>query len=686
MTVQPAGGIGVSPLPPALHLALTGGALLLAAALAATGRPLIAAGVLVTGVVAVAMLARPWVALAVLLVVNLTNAGTVVGERGGRGLSAVMLLLAIGSVVRSRDARAVRAVLESPVVRLAALWLCVRAVSGIGAADLDASVASVIDAAKALVFLVVVAMLTLAAGRYVGVAKVAVVVLAGLAAVTVVQQFALHNSTTLGGFSNLGAVSDVGAVSVRHSGPLSDANFWGRLLVLYLPLALSLLVIVRGPARVRWAVAPPVLLAGLVLTGSRGAMIAGVLAVALWLVLAGPRFRRLLLLLPALAVVVALVPGTGSRVATLTDLTDPSAAGTDLSLVNRLAAQKAGMRMFLEHPVLGVGAGNFVQEAPEYLRKTGNLEFTEILGPHNTYLEMAAEGGILTLVAWLLFYGAAMYVAARAYLNARAIEPPVGPRAELLAAGALVGLVAWAAASVFLHVSALSAVFAVMALAVALDVLTRKLAERAPRSGGPRRAAPPARRVRRVTVGALLIATFVAAGGAYALGQRWTASAAGVVVPNPRLSHSGRNAYDFDTLARALVVPTFAAVVADGRFKDEAQRGLRLGPTRERVAVRVQPAPASAVITVTAKAADRRVAAGMARGILNGGMRFVARTDGLYVIRAAAPGEVRNISVHREAPPAAKLAYAVAVLLGLATILVAAAGLGPFAGRRRGRR
>ena len=65
---------------------------------------------------------------------------------------------------------------------------------------------------------------------------------------------------------------------------------------------------------------------------------------------------------------------------------------------------------------------------------------------------------------------------------------------ELLAVATLAGLAAWATASLFLHVSALRGLFAVMALAIALDVVTRRLAEqspgsvtRAPRGGAPDR-------------------------------------------------------------------------------------------------------------------------------------------------------------------------------------------------------
>jgi hypothetical protein len=691
LTARPAGGPGRTRLPPAIHLAIAGGALVVAAALAATGRPLIATGVLVSGVVALAVLPRPWVALALLLIVELTNVSSVAGQHGGLGLSSAVLLLALGAVALGWDGRAVQAVVTSPVVRLAGLWLCLRAISAVGAADPGASVADVAGTAKDLLFLVVVAVLILIAGRYVDAVKVAVAVLAILAAVTVVQDFALHNSTTLGGFSNLGAVNEAGAVSSRHSGPQSDANFWGRLLVLYLPFALSLLVIARGRARFAWAAVPPLLLAGVILSGSRGAMIACGLAVVLWLVLAGRAFGRLLFLLPVLAVVVALIPGGGSRLATLSSLGNPSGTGTDLSLVNRLAAQEAGVRMFLDHPVLGVGAGNFLEEEREYLRETGNLEFTEILDPHNTYLEMAAEGGILTLAAWLLFYGAALLAAARASLQGRAAGGSIGRAYELLAMAALVGLIAWATASVFLHLTVLRSLLAVMAVAVALEVVTRRMAGRTLTSGPPVGVDPPAapagRRAHWFLAGALALAAFVAVGAALATGQRWTASAAGVVVPNPRLSRAGQNAYDHDVLTRGLVVPTLAAVLADGRFEREAARRLGVDPRANGVDVRVASAPASAVITVTAGADDHRAAAGMAREILRSGMRFVSQIDGLYVIRSGAHGDAPRLSLQRATAPAAILAYGVAVLLGLATLVVMAVSFIPSAvGRLRRRR
>src|SRR5207302_642550 len=58
---------------------------------------------------------------------------------------------------------------------------------------------------------------------------------------TAVQEFALHDSTSLGGLSGIGVASEVSGLGARHSGPQGDPNFWCRVLVLFLPLALALM-------------------------------------------------------------------------------------------------------------------------------------------------------------------------------------------------------------------------------------------------------------------------------------------------------------------------------------------------------------------------------------------------------------------------------------------------------------
>ena len=69
---------------------------------------------------------------------------------------------------------------------------------------------------------------------------------------------------------------------------------------------------------------------------------------------------------------------------------------------DRIFAWKAGLRMIEEHPLLGIGLGEFKPQMPKYADP--GVGFSSIA--HNTYLEVAAETGLpnfLVFVAMLLF-------------------------------------------------------------------------------------------------------------------------------------------------------------------------------------------------------------------------------------------------------------------------------------------
>lgn len=75
------------------------------------------------------------------------------------------------------------------------------------------------------------------------------------------------------------------------------------------------------------------------------------------------------------------------------------------SSLSRLAQQMAGWTMFREHPVLGVGPGNFEDEVMRYADRVPVPLYVQPIGAHNMYVEVAAELGVLGLVAVLLVLG-----------------------------------------------------------------------------------------------------------------------------------------------------------------------------------------------------------------------------------------------------------------------------------------
>lgn len=106
--------------------------------------------------------------------------------------------------------------------------------------------------------------------------------------------------------------------------------------------------------------------------------------------------RSLLFVFAGALLLLSLVPGHFLERATNFD---PRAAGHGLgqeSLQNRIIQLGAAVRLFVAHPLLGVGIGNFETLAP--------APFAMGAGVHNAYLRALAEGGILTLALYLLLF------------------------------------------------------------------------------------------------------------------------------------------------------------------------------------------------------------------------------------------------------------------------------------------
>ena len=450
------------------------------------GQPVAGVGAGAAVVVGPFALLRPSVALLLLVAVTVTNTSAVIGERAGVGLYLLALVLALASLLLG----VVRGDLRpawSPVFLLAGVFVGTRALSLLWASDPGAGLPVVASAGKDCLFLVVVTMLVCGSANQARVTRLVVACVAVLAAVTLVNEFVLQNATDLGGFSNVPLTGELGAATSRHSGPEDDANFWARSLVLLLPLALSLAAAESTRRRRWWVLGAGTIVGGVYLTQSRGGFIACAAAVLAWLALAGPRYRRLLVAVPVVGVVVLLaVPGISSRLLTLRDLGASGGESGDPSLAGRLASQRTAVDMFLDQPVTGVGAGNFEILQPEYRRRAGLA--AKPVAPHNTYLELASEGGVIGLLGWLAFYGGAAFVAVRSLVMVRGLDRFAAHRqVALLLVGVLASLVGWGLASAFLPFGGFRSLLTVVALAAAVDIQVC----RALRSEGDERSGSP---------------------------------------------------------------------------------------------------------------------------------------------------------------------------------------------------
>ncbi len=196
----------------------------------------------------------------------------------------------------------------------------------------------------------------------------------------------------------------------RASGSFGIPNSLAAFLLLLLPVCSGLAIRPNATAvaRVWWGWVSTVLVFGLGLTISRGAWIGLALALAAWpLFKVGWSWRR------RMKICFAVLLTCGS-VATLTVVVSPAVRERFTQLVreegelSRPVLWRAAVKLWLEKPMTGTGAGSF-NIAFERHRPPRFLD--EPQWTHNEYLNTLSDYGVL---GFALFFGAAAWIAWRA--------------------------------------------------------------------------------------------------------------------------------------------------------------------------------------------------------------------------------------------------------------------------------
>ena len=181
----------------------------------------------------------------------------------------------------------------------------------------------------------------------------------------------------------------------RPGAVVGDPNYFSVSAVLSVPIAFCLL----RPLRETWQRA--FLLGSILLTlvavafaGSRGGFL-GFVAAALLLLWHSRNRVRNFAAVAVLAPLILLLP-----IAPIQRLVHPNYSDNEAGEA-RLVAWRAGVKMIAAYPLTGVGLGNFKAAMVSY--KDPNEPIISIA--HNTYLEIAAEMGVPTLVLFLALIG-----------------------------------------------------------------------------------------------------------------------------------------------------------------------------------------------------------------------------------------------------------------------------------------
>lgn len=294
-------------------------------------------------------------------------------------------------------------------------------------------------------------------------------ILAGsvLAVISVVQHLTGTFDQTYLGFAKAPVRNIVGETEApRISGPIGDPNSFAQMMVVLVPLALERCVHERR-RRTRVVAGVAALLCGgtTVLTFSRGGLLSLGVVVALFMVRHPPRLRHVVISGAVLLLVLPAVPA--AYIERVTSIRQSATGGNSLSadgaIQGRTTQMKIAGAMFRDHAVLGVGQGNYVVRFPEYNRRYG---LPPQLGqaPHNLYLEVVAELGLVGMALWLLILVSAFR--GLSALKRRPVEP--GEEATHgLAEGLRLAWVALLVNSVFLHGSYPMAFWLLVAISLA---------------------------------------------------------------------------------------------------------------------------------------------------------------------------------------------------------------------------
>jgi O-antigen ligase len=181
-------------------------------------------------------------------------------------------------------------------------------------------------------------------------------------------------------------------VGGRLTGLDLNPNYLGSLLVMPLVAAVGMAWTRRRPI---WLVAAVPCLAALIGTQSRGALLAMLAGLALIVLVAASPRQRVWLVGAGITAAGLLALG---GLAWLEEVALGGRSDAELERNNQIRADAArfALRVINDHPLRGIGYGMF----PPYAQRTPSVGV--YINTHNDYLRLAAEGGLIMLVLFLV--------------------------------------------------------------------------------------------------------------------------------------------------------------------------------------------------------------------------------------------------------------------------------------------
>jgi len=240
----------------------------------------------------------------------------------------------------------------------------------------------------------------------------------------------------------------------RLTGPIGEQNRYAQVLIVLVPIGIVAALHGSRRQRVLAGAATVLVVAGIMLSFSRGAMVAMVPVLLTLVLLRVIRVRQLVVLVVVAGVaIVAVAPDFIIRLRSIDAVTSIGGGGedgADGAVVGRSTSNLASLKTFLDHPLFGVGPGEYFRRySVSYANQLNLRYFYGRRRAHDLYLEIAADEGLMGLAVFFALIGVTAGQLWRQYRYWR------GRRSDLaqLAAASLAALVAYLASGVFLHLS-----------------------------------------------------------------------------------------------------------------------------------------------------------------------------------------------------------------------------------------
>lgn len=242
----------------------------------------------------------------------------------------------------------------------------------------------------------------------------------------------------------------------RLSGSIGEQNRYAQVLLMAAPLAFFRAKYERERRlRILATGCGIAIFAGVLLTFSRGAMVAAGVLFVMLIMRGYVRFRYAIIGIGVVGLALIMVePDYITRLSSLTEIgpgqSDSGTQKADGAVVGRATSNLAAWNTFVAHPLTGVGPGRYFVD---YSQKAGNelnlRYFDKNRRAHNMYLEVAADLGVFGIAMLLGAVGVTAYQLANLQRYWRTRDPQLAA----LASSLLFALAAYMVTAVFLHLS-----------------------------------------------------------------------------------------------------------------------------------------------------------------------------------------------------------------------------------------